>query len=108
MRIIRLFYNMVGVLISVVLGYWSLRKALNSSSTFGPWTHEQLGQLLIGFWALVPPLFFWVDWVLLCSYLPPGDPLRDVAKHTHDLSRNIWLALVAVLAILFAVRFPGG
>jgi hypothetical protein len=44
----------------------------------------------------------------MCSYLPPGDPEREVAKHTHDLSRNIWVALVAVLAILFAVKMPLG
>jgi hypothetical protein len=70
-------------------------------------THDELGKFLIGFWGLVPPLFFWVDWVWLCSYLAPNDPEREVAKHTHDLSRNIWIALVAILAILFAVRFPG-
>jgi len=68
------------------------------------WTHDQLGKVVIGFWGLVPPLFFWVDWVWLCSYLGADDPEREVAKHTHDLSRNIWIAFTAILTVLFAIK----
>lgn len=107
MRRFRKIYNFIGGALSVVFALWSLRQALDPSSTFGPWTHDELGKVLIAFWGLVPPLFFWLDWVWLCSYLASYDPEREVAKHTHDLSRNIWVALVAVLAILFAVKIPG-
>jgi hypothetical protein len=108
MRFFRKLVNLIAGVLSIGLAYWSLRRALDPSSTFGAWTHDGLGKFLIGFWALVPPLFFWVDWVWLCTYLPAGDPEREVAKHTHDLSRNIWLALVGILAVLFALRIPGG
>lgn len=107
----RAVYNWIGGVVGICFAIWSLRQALDQSSTFGPlsyesftlgpWTHDQLGMFLIGFWAVVPPLFFWLDWVLFCSRLAPSDPAREVAKHTHDLSRNIWLALVGVLAVLF-------
>jgi hypothetical protein len=33
--------------------------------------------------------------------MEPGSKERNVAKHTHDLSRNIWLGLLAVLAFAF-------
>ena len=108
MRIVRAVFNWVGGVLSVLLAIWSLRKGLEPSSTFGPWNHEELGRVLIGFWALVPPLFFWLDWVALCSYLPANDPQREIAKHTHDLSRNIWIALVGILTVLFAIKFPSG
>jgi hypothetical protein len=80
--------------------------ALNPSSTLlNPLNlnHDQLRNLVIGFWAIVPPLFFWIDWVMFL----PGEADREVAKHTHDLSRNIWLALVVTLALIFEVKLPG-
>jgi hypothetical protein len=102
----RSLYNWIGGVLGGLFAIWSLSHALDPSSTFGPWTHEEFGRLLIGFWAVVPPLFFWLDWVLFCPSLSAAD--REIAKHTHDLSRNIWVALIAVLAVLFAVKFPGG
>jgi hypothetical protein len=63
--------------------------------------HDNLGKLIVGIWALGPPIFFWVDWVYFCKYMEPGAKERDVAKHTHDLARNIWLGLLAVLAFSF-------
>jgi hypothetical protein len=108
MRIFRAFCNWIAGALGVPFAIWSPFQAINPSSTFGPWTHEELGRYLIGFWVIVPPIFFWLDWVWLCSYLAPSAPEREVAKHTHDLSRNIWLAVVAILAISFAVELPGG
>jgi len=79
--------------------------ASNATSTLGPVTHEQLGKVLIGFWALVPPVFLWTDWV---GFRPADQNDKENAKHTHDLSRNIWLALVAVLTVLFNIKWTGG
>ena len=31
---------------------------------------------------------------------------RERIKHLHDLSRNIWVALVVILVILFDVKLP--
>jgi hypothetical protein len=56
---------------------------------------------VVGFWVLVPPVWFWFEWYYLCRQLPLGE--RDRIKHLHDLARNIWLALVAVLVVLFGL-----
>jgi len=125
MRAVRYGYNFILGLGALWLAYWSLKWALEPKSTlygpwsvdqwsigpsvYGPWgsgtwTHEELGKLLIGFWALGPPLFFWFDWFWLGLYADETE--REIAKHTHDLSRNIWIALVAILTVLFAINLP--
>jgi hypothetical protein len=53
----------------------------------------------LGLWVIVPPIFFWWDWFLFCDGFDENQ--RDEVKHTHDLSRNIWVALVAVLLVLY-------
>jgi hypothetical protein len=54
---------------------------------------------ILACWTLLPPVYFWFDWVFLCRDQQQTE--REVSKHTHDLSRNIWLGLVAVLAALW-------
>jgi hypothetical protein len=46
---LRKIYNVVGGIVSVVLGIWSLRRAVEPTSTFGPWTHQQFGYALVTF-----------------------------------------------------------
>lgn len=95
----------IGAAAAAVFGIWSLCKALDQTSTFMSLDHRALGRLLIGIWGLVPPIFFWVDWVYLCRHLTKEQ--SEIAMHTHDLGRNVWLALVAVLAVLFELKVPG-
>jgi hypothetical protein len=71
-------------------------------------TDEQLGKILIGFWGLAPPLFFWLDWMYFCNYLPAEAEERKIAKQSYDLSRNIWIAFVAILAALFSNKLGVG
>lgn len=59
----------------------------------------------VGFWVLAPPLWFFFEWFYLCKGLPKRD--LEWISHTHDLARNIWLALVIVLAALLDVHFLG-
>src|SRR4051812_32402662 len=93
--------------IGALFGVFSLIVGLCAFLKVGPPGLQTCGPYLIGIWILVPPLFFWVDWVYFSDELNTPE-LRDVAKHTHDLSRNIWIALTAVLAYLFhVVEFPG-
>jgi hypothetical protein len=99
----RAWYNGLGALASIVIAAWSLWVAIKPTYALPSLTHVDLGKLIIGFWVIVPPVFFWIDWV---AFLPENDRDRDVAKHTHDLARNIWLALVGILAVLFSVKFP--
>ena len=62
-------------------------------------SREIAAGVVIGAWVVLPPLFFWVDWVF---YTTTDEESR--AKHTHDLARNIWVALVLVLTALFGVN----
>jgi hypothetical protein len=72
-----------------------------------PIDHDRLGKFIIALWVLLPPLAFWFDWYVLCANIEdPKD--RDTIAHTHDLSRNIWLALVVVLTVAFGLKIPGG
>lgn len=60
-------------------------------------------KFLIGFWVLAPPVWFMVDWTY---YTSPEE--EENVKHVHELGRNIWLALVVILAVLTGIRWPFG
>jgi hypothetical protein len=93
---------------SVFLAGLSVWAALDESSQLGAPDHKTLGKFIVAFWAIVPPVFFWWDWVHFCRDMKPDAPERDVAKHTHDLARNIWLGVVAVLTFAFFKSFGLG
>ena len=67
------------------------------------WTdlRESLGYTMLALWVLGPPVWFWVEWVFLSR-----DQDGQRLKHTHDLARNIWLALVVVLAAILKIEWP--
>ncbi len=70
-----------------------------------PIKYNQLfGYFVIGAWVILPPLWFWVEWSYLSSGLLPCR-LEDV-KHGHEVGRNVWLALVALLIAIFGVKWP--
>lgn len=98
----RNIFNWIFGVASVVVAIWSISLAMDPVSTIFSWDHKKTGYALVALWGLAPPVFFWVDWVWFCRGLTKDQ--LDVAKHTHDLSRNIWLALLAFLAILFEVK----
>ena len=89
------FGSIVGLalaLISVLLGIVDISDVLNIPDGFA--------FLIVGFWVITPPVFLWLDWVFYC--LKTADKsFRDDAKHTHNLARNIWVALVVILIALF-------
>ena len=60
------------------------------------------GQALSLAVVLLPPIFFWADWTFFFGQIPVEE--RDAAKHTHDLSRNIWLAVLVVLAYSYGIK----
>lgn len=92
--------------VSAVLAGSSLLLALllrkYGCSYIDPW-----GYLLLGLWALVPPVWFLFEFA---SDFPKGHSesteVVDRLKHLHDLSRNIWLAFVVVLAAIMGVKWP--
>ncbi len=90
-------YNAWGTALSIIFAVVSVLAALNPHSRLGPWLdHDAWGKLIIGVWTIAPPVFFWADWVFFCEAAD-----REVAKHTHDLARNIWLGLLGVLTFTF-------
>ncbi len=99
-------YNLIfGVIGSVLLAAFSLAVVVAHTMEY-QWACDALGKVMTAIWAFVPPIFFWIDWV---SYYPmlSAEQRRDV-EHTHDLSRNIWLGLLAILAITFDATPFGG
>jgi hypothetical protein len=49
---------------------------------------------------ILPADFFWIDWVCFSNELT-DEASRDFAKHTHDLSRNIWIAFARSSGLSF-------
>lgn len=66
--------------------------------------HAESGHLLVGAWTLIPPVWFLVEWCLFSRHL--DDREREHVKHLQDLARNIWLALIAVLAAILGLVGP--
>jgi len=101
----KLKYNWIVGVLAAILGPVSLFVALNQSIVFGFCSRACMGKSLLAFWLLIPPVFFWLDWVVFSRNLTP--PQREMAQHTHDLSRNVWLALVASLVVIFGLTLGG-
>ena len=96
-------YNWIVGVFAAILGPVSLYVALKQSMVLDFCSRGCVGKSLLAFWLLIPPVFFWLDWVVFSRNLTP--PEREVAQHTHDLSRNVWLALVASLVVIFGLTF---
>jgi hypothetical protein len=93
--------------LSVMMGLAAQHHWLSLDS---PW----IGTTVIGIWVLVPPIYLWFDWYLFFEHADDASMTnavkaarRDIAKHSHDLARNIWLGLILILFALFTGKFPG-
>ena len=62
--------------------------------------------ILLGFWALIPPIWFFLEWVFLRKYLVNENRKKEDIKYTQGLARNIWIALVVVLAAILGIKWP--
>ena len=101
----RLRYNWIVGGLAAILGPVSLYVALKQSMVFDFCSRACIGKSMVAFWLLIPPVFFWLDWVVFSRKLTP--PEREMTQHTHDLSRNVWLALVACLVVIFGLKLSG-
>jgi Hypothetical bacterial integral membrane protein (Trep_Strep) len=61
---------------------------------------------IMSFWTLVPPLWFWCNWRFCFKYKANGEYNPQYVTHLHDLGRNVWLAVVGLLAIAFGFKLP--
>lgn len=64
---------------------------------------EPYGYVMLGLWALVPPLWFIYEWTLSASLTQKE---RDRIKHFHELARNLWLALIVALGAIMGAANP--
>jgi hypothetical protein len=62
---------------------------------------EPARYIITGFWVIMPPIWFWTEWAWISARIDADE--RDRIKHPHDLARNIWLALVAILVGLLEI-----
>ena len=73
-------YNwMVGAL-AAILGPVSLFIALKQSIDFDFCSRACIGRSMLAFWLLIPPVFFWLDWVVFSRNFTPAQ--REVAQGT--------------------------
>jgi hypothetical protein len=70
-----------------------------------PTCAKPVGYVVVALWVVGPPFWFWAEWSFFSHGLPEED-LEDI-KHSHELGRNVWLALVVLLTALFGIAFPG-
>lgn len=65
-------------------------------------TAKQFARGFLILWAVVPPAWFWIEHHLIWQTAIPAER-GDFQhfKHSQELSRNIWLAFVALLAALY-------
>jgi hypothetical protein len=89
---------------SAVLGVLSLLGAYAIQCQWGK--DSVAGLVLVAFWSLAPPLWFFFEWVILCPTLDETEQAR--IKHSHDLGRNVWVAYVIVVAVVAGITWPGG
>ena len=65
--------------------------------------HPYALALILGGWAVLPPTWFLFEWAVL----RPSDPEGAAAKamiRSQELAGKIWLAGLAVLALLYGVK----
>ncbi len=91
-------FNFWGGIAAIGLGVISVGLLLSKNGMTKE-TADIVGKVVVAVWAVAPPAFFWIDWVYFCNRLPPDE--QEVAKHTHDLARNIWLGLLGVMTLGF-------
>jgi hypothetical protein len=98
MSVTRDQFNFYGGALAIVLAVISIGLAACKGS-MSKKTADTVGKIVVALWAIFPPAFFWIDWVYFCD-LSTSDA-RDIAKHTHDLARNIWLGVLGVTTLAF-------
>ena len=92
-------YNLCGWVAAAVFALMSLLALVGKKHLPAGWDANIVGGVLVAAWAIVPPAFFWLDWVYFCRGMSPAD--RSIAIHSHDLARNIWVGLLGVLTFGF-------
>jgi hypothetical protein len=57
------------------------------------------------FWTVVPPVWFWAEFHFIWKTAPTsGSTSLEVFRYGQEVSRNIWIAMTAVVAALYFNR----
>ena len=64
---------------------------------------EMVAYLLVGGWALIPPLWFIYEW----HRFDKGKHSFEDFKYSQELARNIWLVLVVALGVITGIEWGG-
>ncbi len=77
-----------------------------SAVLFG-WS-EDIKKVLIGFWIIVPPFWLWFEFCYLYERgITPFSRDFEKYKYSQELSKNLWLAITAILLLVYFGKLPG-
>ena len=67
-----------------------------------------VGHSMVALWIIGPPLWFSIEWWWASN--PSSSWHRskedlEILAHTHEVTRNVWVAFVVILAALFRVTW---
>lgn len=68
----------------------------------GQWNGRILSKLSLFCSAVLPPIWFWCEFTVIWSTAPENErPRFEYFRYGQEISRNVWLAYVAVLLALY-------
>ncbi len=69
---------------------------------------DDIKKALMGFWIIVPPLWLWFEFCYLYERgITPFANDFEKYKYSQELSKNLWLAISAILLLLYFGKLPG-
>ena len=90
----------------VFLGLLAIWSWLSPGSRILPFNYDSFGidrkefnKIITLISLIIPPVLLWLDWVLFCRNFDLVN--LEIARHSHDLVRNIWIAFVGALFVIF-------
>jgi hypothetical protein len=69
---------------------------------------ENVKNTVIGLWVVVPPLWFWMEFCFFFEKgLTPFSNDFEKFKYGQEVSKNLWLAISAILVLIYFGKLPG-
>lgn len=59
----------------------------------------------LAFWTLAPPVYLFLEYWIFSEKI--GCEAAEHLRHYQEITRNIWIAIVAVLAAIYTGKIPG-
>jgi hypothetical protein len=70
---------------------------------------ENIKKIVFSLWIIIPPLWFWLEYCFLFERgLTQFSNNFEKFKYGQELSRNLWLAISAILLLIYFGKLPGG